>query len=111
MSAISNLRLTLDGLKSADLALVYRWLSRLSIYLYGGPMTRSSSIADRVEALVRRMDGTPLCDECITDRLDLSSMAQASVATSTFSGVGGFERLRERCGLCGEQRHVIRYKS
>jgi len=55
------------------------------------------------------MDGTPLCDECIAVRLDLSSIAQASVATSSASGPGGFERLRGPCGLCGEPGPVIRY--
>lgn len=73
-------------------------------------MAKRSTIAERVEALVRRMDGAPLCDECITDRLDLSSVSQASVATGAAAGVGGFERLKEPCGLCGEPRHVIRYK-
>lgn len=56
------------------------------------------------------MDGTPLCDECISDRLDLSSVAQASVAAQTAGGVRGFELLKASCGLCGEPRHVIRYK-
>jgi len=80
------------------------------IPLYSGAMTRGSTIAERVEALVRRMEGTPLCDECIADRLDLSSIAQASVATSAAGGVGGFERSKGPCGLCGEPRHVIRHK-
>ncbi|MGV7123071.1 hypothetical protein [Sphingopyxis sp. 550A] len=74
-------------------------------------MSKRPTIAERVEALVRRMDGTPVCDECIVDRLDLSSLAQASVVTSTAGGTGGFERLKGPCGLCGEPRHVIRYRS
>src|SRR3546814_17545832 len=73
-------------------------------------MARRSTIAERGEALVRRMDGAPLCDECITDRLDLSSVSQASVATGAAAGVGGFERLKEPCGLCGEPRHGLCYK-
>ena len=56
------------------------------------------------------MDGTPVCDECVADRLDLSSVAQASAATHAAGGVRGFELLKESCGLCGEARHVIRYK-
>src|SRR3546814_13326509 len=71
-------------------------------------MAGRSTIAGRVEALVRRMEGAPLCDECIADRLDLSSITQASVVTSAASGVGGFERTKGPCGLCGERRHVIR---
>lgn len=73
-------------------------------------MTKRQTIADRIAALVRRLDGTPLCDECIADRLDLSSLAQASVVTSTAGGTARFERLKAPCGLCGEPRHVIRYK-
>jgi len=73
-------------------------------------MAMRSSTAERVEALVRRMEGTPLCDECIADRLDLSSAAQAGAATQAAGGVGGFERLKASCGLCGEPRHVIRHK-
>lgn len=56
------------------------------------------------------MDGAPLCDECIADRLDLSSNAQASAAIKAAGGVRGFELLKASCGLCGEARHVIRYK-
>jgi len=68
------------------------------------------SISGRVEALVRRMDGAPLCDECITDRLDLSSLAQAAIVTGTAGGTNGFERLKGPCSLCGEARIVIRHK-
>jgi hypothetical protein len=83
---------------------------RLSICLtIAAFMTKRPTIAERVAGLVRRMDGTPLCDECIADRLDLSSIAQASVVTSSASGTGGFERLRGPCGLCGEPGPVIRY--
>lgn len=73
-------------------------------------MAGRSTIAERVEALIRRMEGTPLCDECIADRLDLFSIVQASVATSAAGGMGGLERSKAPCGLCGELRHVIRYK-
>ncbi|GGJ41150.1 hypothetical protein CDQ92_08330 [Sphingopyxis bauzanensis] len=90
--------------------LANRWLSRIPIPVYGEAMIRSSSIAERVEALIRRMDGTALCDDCITDRLDLSSIAQTNVATGAAAGVRGFERSRGPCGLCSEARHVIRHK-
>ncbi|MGR4890694.1 hypothetical protein ACIPPQ_06635 [Sphingopyxis sp. LARHCG72] len=73
-------------------------------------MATRSPTAERVEALIRRLDGTPLCNECIADRLDLSSAAQAGAATQGAGGVGGFELLKASCGLCGEPRHVIRYK-
>lgn len=87
-----------------------RWeLPFVGLTDYRSIMTKRPTIVERVAGLVRRMDGTPLCDECIADRLDLSSIAQASVVTSSASGTGGFERLRGPCGLCGEQGPVIRY--
>lgn len=87
-----------------------RWgLPFVELPNYRSIMTKRPTIAERVAGLVRRMDGTPLCDECIADRLDLPSIAQASVVTSSASGTGGFERLRGPCGLCGEPGPVIRY--
>lgn len=73
-------------------------------------MATRSSTAERVEAFVRRMDGTPVCDECVADRLDLSSAAQAAAAMHAAGGILGFELLKASCGLCGEPRHVIRFK-
>ena len=90
------------------LAVARSWLSRIPIHLYGTRMATRSTTAERVEALVRRMDGTPLCDECIADRLDLSSVAQAGTATQAAGGARGFELLKAPCGLCGEPRQVIR---
>lgn len=80
------------------------------VSILSGAMSNGSKIGGRVEALIRRMDGAPLCDDCITDRLDLSSVAQASVATRSVGGPGGFERLKAPCSLCGETRPVIRHK-
>lgn len=74
-------------------------------------MNKPTTIAGRIEALVKRMDGSAVCDDCITDRLDLSSVAQAAVVTHAAGGSGGFERLKAPCGLCGEAKLVIRYKS
>ena len=48
------------------------------------------------------MDGAPLCDECITDRLDLSSLAQASVVTRAVGSTGGYERLRDRAACAAK---------
>lgn len=74
-------------------------------------MVDGSKIADRIEALVKRMDGIALCDECITDRLDLSSLAQVTVVTSSGGGTAEFERLKGPCGLCSETNPVIRHKA
>lgn len=95
--------------RTVDYRPILLGLSFVDLPDYRSIMTKRPTIAERVAGLVRRMDGTPLCDECIADRLDLSSIAQASVVTSSASGTGGFERLRGPCGLCGEPGPVIRY--
>jgi hypothetical protein len=74
-------------------------------------MSKMQPIAQRVEAMIRRMDGAPTCDICITDRLDLSSIAQASAATRAAGGANGFERVSAKCSLCGNTALVTRHKS
>lgn len=74
-------------------------------------MNMRATIEDRVKALVRRMAGAAVCDECITDRLDLSSVAQTAVVTLAVSGGDGFERLRAPCTLCARDKPVIRHKA
>lgn len=74
-------------------------------------MTKRMTISGRVEALVKRMEGAAVCDDCITDRLDLSSVAQASVVTHAAGGSSGFERLKATCDLCSEAKLVTRYTS
>ena len=78
--------------------------------MYRGAMGKKQTIADRIEAFVKRMEGAAVCDECITDRLDLSSVAQATVVTHAAGGRDGFERLKAPCGLCAETKPVIRYR-
>jgi len=56
-------------------------------------MATRSSTAERGEALVRPMEAVPLCDAGVTERLDLSSNAQASAAAQVAGGVQGFELL------------------
>lgn len=73
-------------------------------------MSKRVTLAERIEAFIKRMDGAAVCDECITDRLDLSSVAQAAVVTHAAGGRDGFERLKLTCGLCAESKPVIRYK-
>lgn len=73
-------------------------------------MSKRTTIADRIEAFVKRMDGAAVCDDCITDRLDLSSVAQAAVVTHAAGGSGGFERLKAPCELCSQAKPVIRCK-
>lgn len=72
-------------------------------------MNKGSTIAGQIAALIKRMDGVALCDDCITDRLGLSVRSQANAVTRAISGVDGFERIKSPCSLCGTAKTVIRY--
>lgn len=69
------------------------------------------TIAKEIEKLIERLDGVAVCDDCITDKLDLSATAQANVATRALGGEPGFERQRADCGLCGATKTVIRRRA
>lgn len=68
------------------------------------------TIAKQIEALIRRLDGVAICDDCITDRLNLSVRSQANVVTREIGGSGGFQREKNACGLCGATKTVIRHR-
>ncbi len=73
-------------------------------------MGKRATIADRIEAFVKRLEGGAVCDDCITDRLDFSSIAQTAVVTHAAGGTGGFERLKAPCDLCAQTKPVIRHR-
>lgn len=64
--------------------------------------------SDQVRALIERLAPEPVCDDCITERLGLGVRAHANIRTRELAGVGGFERRKDVCSLCGETRMVIR---
>jgi hypothetical protein len=59
------------------------------------------TIAVQTEALIQRLDGIAICDDCITDRLNLSVRSQANVVTRGLGGASGYAREKRPCGLCG----------
>lgn len=61
---------------------------------------RSMTIAGQIEALIQRLEGVAICDDCITDRLDLSVRSQANAVTRTLGGADGYRREKQQCGLC-----------
>ena len=63
-------------------------------------MPRSMTIAGQIEALIQRLDGVAICDDCVTDRLNLSVRSQANVVTRGLGGANGFRREKRPCGLC-----------
>src|SRR3546814_6711177 len=48
---------------------------------YDVPMPRRMTIAGQIEQLIRNLGGAPVCDDCITDQLNLSVRSQANVVT------------------------------
>ena len=65
-------------------------------------------VADRVRALIERLAPAPICDDCITDKLELSVRRHANHKTRELAGSGGFERRVDACSLCGATKKVIR---
>jgi hypothetical protein len=63
-------------------------------------MPRRMAIAGQIEALIQRLDGVAICDDCVTDRLNLSARSQANVVTRSLGGANGFRREKQSCGLC-----------
>lgn len=66
------------------------------------------AILDRVRGFVERLTPESVCDDCIADRLDLSSSGRANLAARELAGASGFERRTAACTLCGITRTVTR---
>src|SRR3546814_14185328 len=77
---------------------------------HSAPGRGRMTIAREIETLIARLDGVAVCDGCITDTLNLSVPAQATVVTRALAGQLGFERQNADCGLCGaaQTEHVRR---
>jgi hypothetical protein len=69
------------------------------------------TISREIERLIVRLEGVPVCDQCLTDRLNLSVPSQANVVTRALAGQRGFERGRDTCGLCGKAKTVIGHRA
>lgn len=67
-----------------------------------------ATIDDMIRQLVTRLAGAAVCDDCITDRLDLSVRTQANQTTRALAGEKTFERRKDPCALCGANKLVIR---
>ncbi|MDH7972871.1 hypothetical protein QH494_11805 [Sphingomonas sp. AR_OL41] len=65
-------------------------------------------MTDRVHALIDRLSPAPICDHCVAERLALDSVEAANIKVREVVGTGGFERRRDVCSLCSEERIVTR---
>lgn len=74
-------------------------------------MCGGTTIASQLERLIMRLDGARVCDDCITDRLNLSVRSQANVVTRGLGGIGGYQRDKAECALCARTKTVIWHRS
>jgi len=69
-----------------------------------------TTILDKVRALIGRLSPASICDDCITDKLELSVRQHAHHKTRELAGEHDFERHIAPCAICGETKTVIRHK-
>lgn len=67
-----------------------------------------ASVLDKVRGLIERLSPEPMCDECVAERLQLSTISQANKKTRELAGSHGFEWKLDVCSLCDAPRTVIR---
>jgi hypothetical protein len=66
------------------------------------------TVFEQVRDLITRRSPAPVCDDCITDRLDLSVRQHANHKTRELAKKEGFDRRVDVCAICGSSKKVIR---
>jgi hypothetical protein len=66
------------------------------------------TVRDEVAALIARLAGASICDDCIADKLGLSVRQHANRKTRELAGTSGYERRLDACTMCGTVKKVIR---
>jgi len=74
-------------------------------------MPRRMTIAGQIEQLIESLEGAAICDDCITDRLNLSVRSQANAITRGLGNEKRFDRGKASCGLCGSTKTVVRHRT
>ncbi|MGV7123064.1 hypothetical protein [Sphingopyxis sp. 550A] len=67
-------------------------------------------IAGQIEQLIASLSGASICDDCITDRLNLSVRSQANVVTRELGHREEYDRAKTSCGQCGSLKTAIQIK-
>jgi len=65
------------------------------------------TVLDDVRRLVGGLSPSPVCDACLTERLQLSARQHANHKARELAGRDSFERLKIECSLCGANKLVI----
>jgi hypothetical protein len=66
------------------------------------------TVLEQVRRLIERLSPQPICDDCITERLELSLRQHANHKSRELAGSHGFVRTKGPCSLCGQNKLVIR---
>ncbi|SBV35059.1 conserved protein of unknown function [uncultured Sphingopyxis sp.] len=74
-------------------------------------MPRRMTIAGQIERLIESLGGASICDDCITDRLNLSVRSQANVVTRELGHREEYDRAKVSCGQCGALKTAIQIKA
>lgn len=61
-----------------------------------------------IRRLVERLAPAPVCDDCIADRLELALTIDLRAALGELAVERGFDRDRDHCSLCDQERPVLR---
>jgi hypothetical protein len=69
------------------------------------------TIAGQIERLIESLQGLSICDDCVTDRLNLSVRSQANVVTRELGKLERFDRDKTPCGQCGAIKTAIRHRN
>jgi hypothetical protein len=67
-----------------------------------------SAMFETVRQLVERLAPAPVCDSCVAERLTLDLTDDLRANLGQLAVERGFDRERDHCGLCDQQRAVIR---
>ena len=66
------------------------------------------TVRDEVSALIARLGGAAICDDCIAKTLGLTIRQHANHKTRELAGTNGYERRLDACTMCGTIKKVIR---
>lgn len=65
-------------------------------------------VAERVNQFITKHAPKAVCDHCIVDALNLTTHAHGAQITAALGTTSDFDRRKDTCGLCKNERTVIR---
>src|SRR3546814_18753947 len=74
---------------------------------YGRSMPRRMTIAGKIEQLIESLEGPSTCDDCITDRPNLSIRSNANALTRHLGEDQRCDRGKPPSPLGGPTKHII----